>query len=110
MEMLDDIAGDLMMINRNSLLGQIAKSDIKVMTGTKCKEIVDNDVICIDKNGTEIKLPFNIGITATGPRPETKLVKKIEETFTEVYVIGDCIKIGKIGDAVHKGYMTRNRI
>jgi hypothetical protein len=39
-----------------------------------------------------------------GPSPAT------EESFPEVYVIGDCVKIGKIGDAVHKGYMTGTRI
>jgi 2,4-dienoyl-CoA reductase-like NADH-dependent reductase (Old Yellow Enzyme family)/thioredoxin reductase len=109
-EMMDDIAKDLMMINRIVLLDQIAKYGVTVMTGMQCREIIGNEVICADKHGHEIKLSFDIVITATGTRPETELAKKIEENFSEVYVIGDCAKIGKIGDAVHKGYITGTRI
>ena len=109
-EMQDVIAGDLMLINRIALLEQIAQYNITVMTGIQCRELAGNDLIGLDKDGGEIRLPFDVVIAATGTRSETKLAKEIEQHFAKAYIIGDCAKVGKIGDAIHKGYITGTRI
>ena len=109
-EMLDDIAGDINIINRVSLLEELEKHEVKIMTNTSYKEIKGDEVICTTKDGREIKVAFDLALFATGAKRDDELAKAVKENFLESYVIGDCACIGKISDAVHGGYITGTRI
>lgn len=109
-EMLDDIANDINAINKVSLTEEIEKYGVRIMTGTSCKEIGSNEIICVRKDEQEVRVPFDIVIVATGPKKEDKLVKIVQENYPESYAIGDCTFIGKISDAVHSGFITGTRI
>jgi len=109
-EMMANIANDLQYHNRLALLDEISKRDLTVLTKTKCKEISGDYLICTGEDDQDIRIPFDLVITATGTRPNTELTAQINENFPEVYVIGDCVRPGKIGEAIHKGYITGTRI
>ncbi len=109
-EMLDGIAKDLNMINQFSLINELKKYNVKIMTGINCNEICGNEVICSDSEGKTVRLPFDKVIAATGTKRENELAKNIEQYFPEAYVIGDCSEIGKIEDAVHKAFITATQI
>lgn len=109
-EMMDSVAKDLNMINQFSLMSQLNQYNVEILTGITCKEICGNEVIAINSEGKEIRLDFDKVIAATGTRKNDELAKIIEKHFSETYIIGDCSDIGKISDAVHKGYITGTRI
>lgn len=109
-EMMDDIAKDMMVPNRISLLRLLKENSVKIYTKTTCKEIREGRLICTDENGSELEFSFDVLVAATGTKPETQFAKSIVEAFPEAYVIGDCSQVGKIGEAVHKGFITGNSI
>lgn len=110
-EMMDSFANGLGLINRVSILSQMnANSSITLLPNTKCQCIRGNEVVCEDKDGQEIKLPFDLVIAASGMKSENKLAKEILEEFPEAYMIGDAVKHERIGDAVHQGFFTALKI
>jgi NADPH-dependent 2,4-dienoyl-CoA reductase/sulfur reductase-like enzyme len=109
-EMLGDIAKDLAMISRITLLEKIAEAGIEVLTNTKCKEITGDELVCEDGDGAEVRLSFDLVVAATGTRKESALAEEIRQTFMNAHVIGDCDSIGKIGEAIHRGYIVGTSI
>jgi len=49
-------------------------------------------------------------VAATGTLKINEIGDAVEKEFPETYVIGDCVSIGKIADAVHKGFITATQI
>lgn len=109
-EMLDDVANDLNMINKFSLMDHLNKHNVEIITGHSCYEIKDDVILATNKAGEEMKIDFDKIIVAIGTKQNTDLADIIEKHFPETYIIGDCSDIGKISDAVHSGYITGTRI
>ena len=109
-EMLSSIGNGLVFINLMSLMNELMKYGVNILTETTCKCIEDNKVICTDKDGNEVGLPFDLVVAATGTRPVNDLKDALEDHFPEVYIIGDCVKSSKISNAIHEGYIAGNRI
>ena len=110
-EMFDTFAKDQIFINRLSLLDQINRTgNVTLMPNTKCKCLTDKEMICIDANGNETALPYDLVVAAAGLKPNNAIAKAVEEEFDEVYVINDVTTQGKIGEAVHRGFYTAIRI
>jgi 2,4-dienoyl-CoA reductase-like NADH-dependent reductase (Old Yellow Enzyme family)/thioredoxin reductase len=105
-EMFGDIARDLAMINRMCLLSEIASNGIEILTNTKCKELKDDKLICIDPEDKEISLPFDYVIAATGTKKNDALASEVKDNYMDAHIIGDCSTIGKIGEAIHQGFIT----
>lgn len=110
LEMMNGIAGDMFIANKFSLMQQLEKYKVTVLTGAKCKCIDDGKVVFTDCEGKEQSLPFDYVIAATGTKSINAIIKDVEENFPNVYVIGDCVKPAKVGDAVHQAYTVANRI
>jgi len=110
-EMMDSFANGLSAMNRLAILDLMkAHDNITMLPNTKCKCISGNEVVCENKAGEEIRLPFDLVIAASGMRSENALAKKVLDEFPESYMIGDAIKHERIGDAVHQGFFTGMRI
>lgn len=109
-EMLAGVAGDMMFINRISLLGEMEKYGVTILTEIKCQSIEGGNVICLDKDGKEILLPFDVVVAATGTKPVNALNDSAKDAFPNVFIIGDCVKSARISDAIHQGYITGIRI
>ena len=109
-EMMPEIAKDLQYINRGALLKEFEKYPVEILTNTKCLRIEKDNLICETKEMEEICIPFDRIIAATGTRPESKKADALKSAFDKVHIIGDCIKPGKVGDAVHKAFMVANNI
>ncbi len=110
LEMRDDIAMDLNMINKVSLMNELKKYNVNIVTGIKCNEIKDGKLAGTDKDGKTVEYSFDKAITATGTRRINEIVDAVEKEFPDTYVIGDCVNIGKIADAVHKGFIVGTQI
>ena len=87
------------------------ESGIKVQTGLKAAKITSTDVTAIDCDGNEVVLPCDSVVLSMGVRPRADLVKKLESTALDVYVIGDCATAaGNIGSAVLDGFYAAMNI
>lgn len=91
--------------NQVILEKMIAASDIGMMTGTKLISIEEGQITVADANGKESNLACDTVLLAMGYRPNIESSKVYEE-ICEVIPVGDCIKAGKIYDAVHQAYNT----
>ncbi|MCM8711223.1 NAD(P)/FAD-dependent oxidoreductase [Clostridium sp. SYSU_GA19001] len=92
---------------RNALLDEMDKRAIKQVLGAKCHEFKKDGVV-VFKDGEELFIKADTVIFSTGNKSNSDVVEKLKDAFKgkEVYVIGDCLKPGKIGDAVRSGYMA----
>lgn len=110
LEMRDGIAVDLNVINRVSLLGEMGKYNVKTVTGVTCNKIADGKITATDKDNKTVEFEFDRVIAATGTRKVNEICDAVENAFPETYILGDCTNIGKIPDAVHRGYIVGTQI
>lgn len=101
---------DCEIIYRIALCDKLAISEVDVFTHTKLIEIQDNGVLT-RKSDDIVKIECDSVIIATGYKPDTALADKIQmETDLEVFAVGDCVKPGKIYDAVHSASKIVSRL
>lgn len=100
-------------VNRISVLDALEKERVPILTETKCCEIREEGeihfLVCENAEGKK-ELPFDKILEAIGQKPEDEWIKYGEENFREFYAIGDCVKVGKVADAVEQGFYTGLRI
>lgn len=109
-EMLPSIGGNLQFINLMAIVSELMRSDIKVLTETMCVKADGNTLICKDKEGNAVELPFDYLLVAMGTKSVNTLNEIMAETFPEVYHIGDCVKVGLVHHAVEQAYNVAKRI
>lgn len=103
-EMRSAIAADLTLINMIALVGELSVGPFKIMTSTTCKSVEGDTLVVTDAEGNDISLPFDYLLVAMGTKSVDPLNEAAVNEFPEVYLIGDCVKPGRISGAVHTGY------
>jgi 2-enoate reductase len=106
----DVIASGMSNVNRRCIMDQFSKSSIKILTKVVCNQIEDSQAFCVDAGGKQIILNFDIFLAAVGMDAFNPLKNVLQEEFEEVYFIGDCVKPGKISDAVYQGFYAGLRL
>ena len=109
-EMKNILAEEAWCMYRTALLDEIDKRNMKYFLGAKCKEIKEDSVI-IEKDSKEISIMADTVIYSVGMRSKTKQVNMLKDEantlgISQVMIIGDCKKPGKVGDAIPDGYMA----
>ncbi|MGI5861889.1 MAG: FAD-dependent oxidoreductase [Myxococcales bacterium] len=103
-EMLDEIARDMLIVNRITLLRQLAERGGKVLTGRTITAIEENAVIAQGPNGRE-EIPADTVIAAFGVCPATELTVALTQRYgAKVHPVGDCVQPRKVGEAVNDAY------
>ncbi|MCR4891167.1 MAG: NAD(P)/FAD-dependent oxidoreductase [Lachnospiraceae bacterium] len=103
-EMLDECGKDVMFINKITLFGQLAQNGVTLKTGAKVVSISDKAVTVETKDGKE-DIPADTVVAAFGMRPVRELAEKIRDKYpTKTRIVGDSMRLGKIGDAVREGF------
>ena len=103
LEMLRDIALDMMPEPRYLLLERLRAKEVKVITSAKVKEILDDGVV-FDKEGEETTINSKgIVVLAMGATPVNDLAERIKGKVAEVYVVGDAKKPRKALEAIGEG-------
>ncbi len=103
-EQLKRIAHESCGLYRGQLMHEIARADIDIYTCTTCKGISAHEVIATDEDGNEIRLEADTIIYALGYLPADTEPFETALPDTEIYKIGDCNKVAKIGEAIKSGY------
>ncbi|WP_234985645.1 FAD-dependent oxidoreductase [Demequina sp. NBRC 110051] len=101
-EMADAVAGDLLLINRITLLRDLAEAGVTVLTGHRVTT-VDAEGVVVDGPDGENRVDADTVISAFGVRPATGLAASLEGRGT-VIAVGDCVKPAKVGDAINAGF------
>ncbi|MDN4471917.1 FAD-dependent oxidoreductase [Demequina zhanjiangensis] len=101
-EMADGVANDLLMINRITLLRDLATQGVTVLAGHKVVEVNDKGVK-VDGPDGPVQIAADTVVSAFGVRPATALVEGLTARGNAV-AIGDCVKPAKVGDAINAGF------
>lgn len=105
LEMLPDVAQDMEWRARHTLMPRLAAHGVSFLKGTQVVETTaEGGVKVRDKYGDERWLsPFDTTVVSVGYRPLNTLVKELDARGMRCRQVGDCVKAGKILDAMHDG-------
>jgi 2,4-dienoyl-CoA reductase-like NADH-dependent reductase (Old Yellow Enzyme family)/thioredoxin reductase len=109
-EMLYGVAVTVNMFSRFYLLDKLAELGIQILTNTTAKEITDKGVVAVDINGNKQVIEADTVVIAVGFGSNNELGEKLRGEIPEVYTIGDCVKPGKIWEAIHGGSRVARQI
>lgn len=104
-EMLDEVAVNDHFINKAALIPMLLKNGVELYTGHKVQEIRTNGVKAQKKDGTEVFIEADTVVSAFGMMPYDTTARAVDKKYhTKTRIIGDCSKIGKVGNAVREGF------
>ena len=107
LEMKDQAATDAPFLHWKAIMIEFNKeNNIKLQTNTTCKSITDKGVLGVDENGEEKLFEADTVIISTGYKSRSELVESLRACAPDYAIIGDCLKPGKVLEAVHLGYFT----
>ena len=102
-EMKDDWAADAYFMHKNAMKVYMEHSKIQIHTNTTAKEITDKGLLCQTAEG-EVLFEADTILLAAGMKPDRKAADDFYNTAPRVFQVGDCIKAGRVVDAVSLGY------
>jgi NADPH-dependent 2,4-dienoyl-CoA reductase/sulfur reductase-like enzyme len=103
LEMLNEAAQEANILHRRALMLELEKSVI-VKTGIRCTEITDTGVKAMDSEGREISFEADTVIIAVGYKSRSAAVDILRRLAPEFKEIGDCVKVGRVLQAIRTGY------
>jgi 2,4-dienoyl-CoA reductase-like NADH-dependent reductase (Old Yellow Enzyme family)/thioredoxin reductase len=106
-EMTDDVARDALRMHRIGLINEMDKM-LKVRTGLKCTAVTAGGVKAQTAEGGEEFLPAHTVICAVGMEPNSSQTQELTSAITgiPVHKIGDCVKAGKVYDAMRQAFIA----
>ena len=110
-EMLPEVGKDVFFINKISMMNKLREHKVTILTDTRVLGFDAEGVWVQDKDGAQTHLAADTIISAFGMRPIRALADRLETAYpTKCDVIGDCQKLGKIGEAIRDGFYAASRI
>lgn len=102
-EMRDDWAPDAYFMHKNAMKTVMQNSRIQIKTNTVAKAVTDQGLLC-SSHGEELLVEADAVLLAAGMKPDRAQVDAFYNTAPRVFQIGDCIRAGRVVDAVSMGY------
>ena len=102
-EMKDDWAADAYFMHKNAMKVYLRDSKVQIRTNTTAKAVTEQGLLCDTPEG-EALLEADTILLAAGMRADQAAVEAFYNTAPRVFTIGDCIKAGRVVDAVSGGY------
>ncbi len=103
-EMLEDIASDLVNHLQHYLKQRLSEKGVTIHTSAQVKELGKGYVMIEDASGVRKLDDFDTIVLALGSeRPNDTIYKNLEGKVSELYVIGDARRPREIVDAVYEG-------
>ena len=115
-EMQDELAGDAPPDPKAHLVEEIEKKRITVLNNFKLKRVLKDRVNAellredlLTKFGLERTVKgIDTTVIALGSKPNTDLIKGLEDAGIQYFCIGDCDRPRKALDAIHEGFQIAN--
>lgn len=106
-EMMDAIGDPVNWRNNLPLIEKMdATPSLDYETGLRCLEINSSGIKVSGKDGVEKFIDADTVILSAGMKPNSDTVEQLQNCVPEFYFIGDCVKPGKIMQAMQGGYFT----
>lgn len=107
-ELLEEVARGMEMIERNMTLKKMTSQNIPIYPGTRVTEIEGDKVYLSGKHEIMLENIDHI-VVATGMKSYHPLEKDLEGKIP-VYLIGDARKVGKAQEAIYDGFITAEQL
>ena len=101
-EMADEIAADLLIINKITLLRRLEAAGVRVLTGHAVTRVTDTGLVAEGPDGP-VELEADTVVAAFGVRADRGLAEALEGR-TKVHAVGDCVHPAKVAEAVNAGF------
>ncbi|KPA15257.1 NADH:flavin oxidoreductase, partial [Candidatus Magnetomorum sp. HK-1] len=108
-EMLPKVGKDVGKSTKWILFDQLKKFHVNIITCAKVLEIKDQKIF-FEKNNESLQQSFDHIVIASGSKPVQTLSAQLSKIGIPFQCIGDCVKPGKLGDAIHGGYLAAMKI
>lgn len=102
-EMKEDWAADSYFMHKNAMKIYMRDSNIKIHVNTTAKAITDKGLVCQTPEG-QLVIPADNILLAAGMRADRKTAESFYNAAPRVFETGDCIKAGRVVEAVTTGY------
>lgn len=108
LEMREELAPDAPVLHLKAMLLEYAKypETLKPVTGMTVRKITDRGVVAVDKNGVEQEFAADTVLISAGMQPKYDLVESLRSSDYQFITVGDCVKVGKVRDAITGGYFA----
>ena len=104
--MKDEIAEDMILINRITLLRDLAQVGVRLYTKTSVTAVDATGVVVTDESGTVSHIDADTIVTAFGVGPNTGLGEMLTARGIPFESVGDCVQPAKVGEAINAGYLA----
>jgi len=97
--------------NRNVLLWNLKEKGVCILSKTAVQEIGHGRAL-LNREGEDRLVSVDTIVIATGMKPRTDLINVLRGELKHILIvpIGDCLRPGKLGDAIHGAHRLANRI
>ena len=106
-EMKNDLIAQtgVCLANSSYLREYFALHKVPVYLNTKLKEVRDDEIICVDKNGKEISIKCDSVISSAGYIPAP-----LAKESSNIHLVGDCLNIGNLRSVIWRAYEVAMKI
>ena len=104
LEMRDDICKDSYASQRAALIPRMNKIGMKSVCSVTTKEVTDEGMIYLDKDGKECFEPADLVLYCCGSRSNDDIVKSLEGVCANFTVTGDSKRARTVKEATYEGF------
>jgi len=104
-EMLEKAGQDVGKSTKWILMNNLDRYGVKINTSSRVVSIKEGQVT-YERDGERFQDNFDTVILASGSTPVQTLEGQVSDLDIPFSVIGDCVRPGKINDAIHGGFLT----
>jgi len=80
------------------------------LTCRDVQAISEDEAVVYDRTGSREIVTFDSAVVARGLTSDRWLLEQLQDKNRETYAIGDCVRLGRIEDAVHEAARVASRI
>lgn len=108
-ELLDRIAVEAKAMQFTSLADRLDRLGVQTHVETKCLAIEKDGVLVEPPDGEQRRLVCDSVVACLGMKPNTGIVETLMRDIpdgTEVYTVGDCKTVARVGEACKQGHLA----
>lgn len=102
-EMGEGLARDLIIINRMTLLRQLADHNVTVLTNHTVTQVTSGAVVATH-DGQDVVIDADTVISAFGVAPNKEFQEAAQAQGRTIVAVGDCVTPAKVGEAINAGF------
>jgi len=104
-EMIKKVGKDIGLTTRGTVMAELGRLGVKIMTGTKAVGIRHDGLEIENAEGSGF-IPADSVVIAAGSKAENSLQKQIEGLVGDLYLIGDAKEPRNALEAIKEGYLA----